>query len=58
MKAYDGEANAPDCWSQDGKKPSPDASNPQHSKCDGCQQNMSLVLVRTAALAASNNTLL
>ena len=39
-KAYDGEVSAPDCWSQDGKTPSPEASNPQHNKCDGCQQNI------------------
>jgi hypothetical protein len=39
-KAYDGEVSAPDCWSQDGKTPSSEASNPQHNKCDGCQQNI------------------
>jgi len=39
-KSYDGEASAPDCWSQSGKVPSPDASNPQHTKCDGCPQNI------------------
>jgi hypothetical protein len=39
-KAYDGEASAPDCWSQNGKVPSPEASNPQHNKCDGCPQNI------------------
>jgi len=39
-KAYDGEVSAPDCWSQDGKTPSPEASNPQHNKCDGCEQNI------------------
>jgi len=39
-KSYDGEASAPDCWSQSGKVPSPDARNPQHTKCDGCEQNI------------------
>jgi hypothetical protein len=39
-KSYDGEASAPDCWSQDGKTPSPDAGNPQHHKCDGCPKNI------------------
>ncbi len=39
-KSYDGEVSAPDCWSQDGKKPSPEANNPQHNKCDGCPQNI------------------
>jgi hypothetical protein len=39
-KAYDGEVSAPDCWSQDGKTPSPESSNAQHHKCDGCPQNI------------------
>ena len=39
-KSYDGEANAPDCWSQDGKTPSAEASNPQSTKCDGCPKNI------------------
>ena len=39
-KSYDGEASAPDCWSQNGKTPSPDAGSPQHHKCDGCPQNI------------------
>jgi hypothetical protein len=30
----------PDCWSNDGEVPSPDASNKQASKCDGCPQNI------------------
>jgi len=40
--SYDKDATAapPDCWSQDGKTPSPDAKNKQHSKCDGCPQNI------------------
>ena len=36
----DAAASAPDCWSQDGKLPSPDASNPQSTKCDGCPKNI------------------
>jgi len=39
-KSYDGEVTAPDCWSADGKTPSPDASNKQHNKCEGCPQNI------------------
>jgi hypothetical protein len=39
-KAYDGDANAPDCWSADGKTPSPDSSNKQHDQCDGCPKNI------------------
>jgi hypothetical protein len=39
-KAYDGDANAPDCWSADGKTPSPDAANKQSDSCDGCQKNI------------------
>jgi hypothetical protein len=39
---YDKEsaASAPDCWSADGKTPSPEAANKQHHKCDGCPQNI------------------
>lgn len=40
MKSYDGEANAPDCWSGDGEKPSVDASNKQAATCTDCQQNV------------------
>ena len=40
MKSYDGEANAPDCWSSDGEKPSADASNKQAATCTDCQQNV------------------
>ena len=40
MKSYDGEANAPDCWSGDGEKPSADASNKQAATCTDCQQNV------------------
>lgn len=36
----DAAASAPDCWSADGKTPSPDAANKQHHKCDGCPQNI------------------
>ena len=39
-KSYDGEASSPDCWSQDGKTPSPESANPQHNKCEGCKQNI------------------
>ena len=40
MKSYDGEANAPDCWSGDGEKPSADASNKQAATCNDCAQNV------------------
>jgi len=40
MKSYDGEANAPDCWSSDGEKPSADASNKQAATCADCAQNV------------------
>ena len=40
MKSYDGEANAPDCWSGDGEKPSVDASNKQAATCADCAQNV------------------
>ena len=40
MKSYDGEANAPDCWSADGEKPSADASNKQAATCADCAQNV------------------
>ena len=39
-KAYDGEVSAPDCWSADGKTPSVDAGNRQHSSCKDCPQNI------------------
>jgi hypothetical protein len=39
-KSYDGEASAPDCWSNDGVTPSDDAENKQHFKCEGCPQNI------------------
>lgn len=39
-KAYDGEVTAPDCWSADGKTPSVDAGNRQHSNCKDCPQNI------------------
>lgn len=39
-KAYDGEVTAPDCWSADGKTPSADAGNRQHSNCKDCPQNI------------------
>lgn len=40
MKSYDGESNAPDCWSSDGEKPSADASNKQAATCTDCAQNV------------------
>jgi len=39
-KSYDGEASAPDCWSNDGVTPSDEAENKQHFKCEGCPQNI------------------
>ena len=39
-KAYDGDANAPDCWSADGKIPSADSANKQHDTCEGCPKNI------------------
>jgi hypothetical protein len=39
--AYDPEKSAaPDCWSADGDKPSPESKNPQSSTCATCPQNM------------------
>jgi hypothetical protein len=39
-KSYDGEVSAPDCWSANGKTPSIDAGNKQHSNCKDCPQNI------------------
>jgi hypothetical protein len=40
-KQYDGETPAAtDCWSADGEKPSPEASNPQSTHCANCPQNV------------------
>ena len=40
-KSYDGStAIAPDCWSNDGDKPSPEAENPQASTCANCEKNV------------------
>lgn len=40
-KSYDAAAiTAPDCWSPDGEKPSPDAENRQASRCADCVQNI------------------
>lgn len=40
-KTYDANtAAAPDCWSADGKTPSADANEPQHTQCEGCPQNI------------------
>jgi hypothetical protein len=33
-------AAAPDCWSADGKTPSADANNAQHTQCEGCPKNI------------------
>ncbi len=39
--AYDPEKSAaPDCWSADGDKPSPESKNPQSGTCATCPQNM------------------
>lgn len=41
LKSYDADSPAaPDCWSADGVKPSPEASLPQHTQCDGCPKNI------------------
>ena len=41
MKKYDAnEVSAPDCWSADGDKPSPDSENKQASTCADCVQNI------------------
>lgn len=40
MKQYkEGQKSSPDCWSADGKHPSPEAKHPQHSDCANCPQN-------------------
>lgn len=40
-KSYDGSsAIAPDCWSQDGDKPAPDAENKQATTCADCEKNV------------------
>lgn len=36
----DSEPAAPDCFSNDGKQPDPNASNPQASRCDECPNNI------------------
>lgn len=36
----DAEPTAPDCFSNDGDAPDPQAANPQASRCDSCQQNI------------------
>lgn len=39
--SYDANAAAaPDCWSADGKTPSADANNAQHTQCEGCPKNI------------------
>jgi hypothetical protein len=40
-KSYDGDAvSAPDCWSQNGDVPAPDANKPQARNCNECPQNI------------------
>lgn len=40
-KQYESDnATAPDCWSADGEKPSPDAANKQSSRCAECPKNI------------------
>jgi hypothetical protein len=36
----DNEPTSPECFSNDGKSPDADASNPQSDKCDTCQHNI------------------
>ena len=36
----DAEPSAPDCFSNDGASPDPQAANPQSDRCDTCQQNI------------------
>lgn len=41
LKQYDPESPAgPDCWSADGEKPDPSASNPQSQRCVDCSKNV------------------
>ena len=41
MKSYDSESiGAPDCWSADGVKPSPESANPQEASCGDCPKNI------------------
>jgi hypothetical protein len=35
-----GEASAPDCWSNDGKRPDASIESPQGETCEGCPQNI------------------
>ena len=40
-KAYDGETlTGPDCWSENGETPNPDAANKQSDRCATCPQNV------------------
>jgi hypothetical protein len=40
-KQYDSEqVSGPDCWSQDGDVPSPEAANKQAARCNDCPQNI------------------
>jgi hypothetical protein len=35
-----GETSAPDCWSNDGKRPDASIESPQSTTCEGCPQNI------------------
>lgn len=35
-----GETSAPDCWSNDGKRPDASIESPQSATCEGCPQNI------------------
>jgi hypothetical protein len=35
-----GETAAPDCWSNDGKRPDASIESPQYTSCEGCPQNI------------------
>lgn len=39
-KYEEGKTSAPDCWSPDGERPSPQAEKPQSSTCASCPQNI------------------
>jgi hypothetical protein len=39
-KYEEGKTTAPDCWSPDGERPSPQAEKPQSSTCASCPQNI------------------
>jgi hypothetical protein len=39
-KYEEGKTSAPDCWSPDGERPSPQAERPQSTTCASCPQNI------------------